>query len=72
MPIYNSGKEFRHVLGQLLNDENLNAQVICVDDCSTDDSYKIIEENFKDRKLALLRTSKNSGAAAARNLGLGL
>ena len=70
VPIYNSGKEFRHVLGQLLNDENLNAQVICVDDCSTDDSYKIIEENFKDRKLALLRTSKNSGAAAARNLGL--
>lgn len=70
VPIYNSGKEFKWVLGQILNDDALDVQVICVDDCSTDDSYKIIEEGYKDKKLTLLKTAKNSGAAAARNLGL--
>lgn len=44
---------------------------IIIDDCSTDDSFSHIKELVQNEtRVILLQTPKNSGTAAARNLGL--
>lgn len=46
-------------------------QIICIDDCSTDQSPQILADYARrDVRITLLRTPHNSGQAAARNLGL--
>lgn len=46
-------------------------QIICIDDCSTDQSPQILADYAqRDARITLLRTPHNSGQAAARNLGL--
>ena len=46
-------------------------QIICIDDCSTDQSPQILADYARrDTRITLLRTPHNSGHAAARNLGL--
>lgn len=45
-------------------------EIICIDDGSTDDSLKILQQYAsKDSRIKIL-TQENQGAAAARNLGL--
>ena len=46
-------------------------QIICIDDCSTDQSPQILADYARrDARITLLRTPHNSGQAAARNQGL--
>ena len=49
----------------------LDWEWIVVDDCSPDDSFSFIKELVKDNnKVIVLQTTKNSGTAVARNIGL--
>lgn len=44
---------------------------IVVDDCSPDDSFSFIKKMTKnDKRVTVLQTPKNSGAAVARNVGI--
>ena len=43
IPCYNCEKWIENCLGALENQTYRDFEVICVDDCSTDDTYKIIE-----------------------------
>ena len=55
------------VFSQTINDWEL----IIIDDCSTDGSFEYIKELTKDdSRIKVFQTSKNSGSAAARNIGL--
>ncbi len=46
-------------------------EIIVIDDCSTDDTGGVVREMMaSDDRIALLRTPRNSGPGAARNLGL--
>lgn len=48
-----------------------NWEMIIVDDCSTDESYNVIEYLAqKDGRIRLLKNPKNSGAAVSRNYAL--
>lgn len=48
-----------------------NWEMTIVDDCSTDDSIKVIEPLMKeDSRVRLLNNEKNSGAAVSRNYAL--
>lgn len=70
--IYNEEKFLVKCLESILNQSYKNIEVICVDDGSTDDSLKILKEySLKDNRIKVF-TQKNSGAAIARNYGLGL
>lgn len=45
-------------------------EILVIDDCSTDDTYdKVANLAEKDPRIRLLKTSKNGGPSAARNLG---
>jgi glycosyltransferase involved in cell wall biosynthesis len=68
---YNSEKTIQRTLNSILNQEGLNKdftfELIVVDDCSTDNTRKILENN----KIGYLSTGKNSGGPnRGRNIGL--
>ena len=69
--MYNAERYLRPCLDSLKNQTLTDCQFICIDDCSTDSSYDILQEYAKeDLRFQVLRTPVNSGQAKARNLGV--
>ena len=69
--VYNAERYLRPCLDSLKNQTLTDCQFICIDDCSTDSSYDILQEYAKeDLRFQVLRTPVNSGQAKARNLGV--
>lgn len=70
IPVYNVEKYLRQNLKSIAQQTLKDIEIICVDDGSTDSSYKIIEEfAAKDSRFIPVK-QKNGGAGAARNNGL--
>ncbi|MBU2742896.1 glycosyltransferase family 2 protein [Acidithiobacillus albertensis] len=71
LPTFNRGHiielSIRSVLAQTYN----NLEVIVIDDASTDDTEKKIEE-LNDSRIKYLKLKENVGASAARNKGISL
>tara|TARA_B100000941_G_C28461218_1_gene530852 strand:+ start:374 stop:991 length:618 start_codon:yes stop_codon:yes gene_type:complete len=65
---YNYERYIARCLRSCLNQKNVFYEVIVVDDCSTDRSLQRIEP-FSEN-IRLFKTEKNSGVAAAANLGI--
>lgn len=69
--VYNAERYLRPCLDSLKNQMLTDCQFICIDDCSTDASYAILQEYAQaDQRFQILRTPVNSGQAKARNLGI--
>jgi len=70
-PSYNCSKRFIDTFDSVLSQTFSDWEWIIVDDCSTDGSFEYIKELTKDdKRITVLKTDKNSGTAAARNIGL--
>ena len=73
IPLYNAEKYIGECLDSLLNQTFKSFEVILVDDCSTDNSVKIVESyapKFAGR-LKLAKMGKNTGSGSLpRNKGL--
>lgn len=70
-PSYNSEKFIKETIESVLNQTYMNWELLIVDDCSTDESPKIIKEYSKiDSRIKYLRNEKNGGPAISRNRGL--
>ena len=73
VPCYNAEKEIADTIQNLLNSDYAGLKkIIVVDDCSTDNSYKIAKKFQKKypKKVLVVRTPKNTGrAAGAKNFG---
>lgn len=71
MPTYNSSGYVREAVDSVLSQTYQNWELVIVDDCSTDDTYKIISQYAaQDNRIVLSRTECNMGAAGARNKAL--
>lgn len=70
VPVYNVENYLAECLNSLVNQTYSNIEIICIDDGSTDNSPKILNQ-YKERcsKIKTI-TTENRGQAAARNLGL--
>lgn len=69
--VYNAEQFLDECLQSLLAQTFQDWQAICIDDCSTDSSWEILQRYAEqDSRFVVLRTSVNSGQAVARNLGL--
>lgn len=67
IPAYNSEKFIEECLNSIFSQTYKNIEVIVVDDCSTDNTVKVIE---KYEQLKVFSTKINSRQGTARNIGL--
>jgi glycosyltransferase involved in cell wall biosynthesis len=67
MPIYNEGRTLREIVERVLSVPfELELEVVCVDDCSSDNSWALLQELAKqDRRIRILRHDRNRGKGAA-------
>lgn len=71
MPVYNSEKYVSKAIESVLKQSFTNFELLLIDDCSKDHSAEICTRfAASDPRVIVLHTPHNSGAAAARNLGL--
>lgn len=70
VPIYNAEKYLSRCLDSLINQTYSNIEIICVNDGSTDDSLKIIEDYSKKFNKIIIINQKNQGVSKARNVAL--
>lgn len=71
IPVYNAEKFLKETIESVEKQTYKNWELILVNDCSQDDSVKIIEEKIKENdKIRLINLKENSGAAIARNTGI--
>lgn len=68
-PCYNSEKFISETIQSVLNQTFENWELIIVDDCSKDESVRIINQ-FNDERIHLIALKENVGAAQARNLAI--
>lgn len=73
VPVFNVEKYLNRCLDSLCNQSLSDIEIICVDDCSSDSSAKILQKYSKIYKnLTVVNLAKNQGVSAARNAGLAL
>jgi len=71
MAVYNSEKFLNESINSILNQTFKDFEFIIINDCSTDNSLKIIKEFIKkDNRIKLINNERNLGAAGTRNEGL--
>lgn len=71
IPAYNAEHLIHIPLQSLLSQTIQNIEIIVVDDCSTDQTVKVVESFIQeDARIQLIQKEKNEGAYAARNTGL--
>jgi len=72
LPMYNAQRYIETCVRSVLNQTFGDFELICVDDCSSDETLKIvIALAQQDRRIKIVRHQKNSGAASEpRNTGI--
>jgi glycosyltransferase involved in cell wall biosynthesis len=71
IPVYNVEEFLRQCLASVASQTLSDIEIICVNDCSSDNSQVILDEYAADNEdFVLLTHDKNSGLSAARNTGL--
>ena len=70
IPNYNSGKYLRRCLDSVINQTYKDLEIIIINDGSTDDSIKILNEySEKDKRIKII-DQENKGVSFSRNVGL--
>jgi len=73
IPVYNVEKYLDECFESVLSQKFGNFEIICVDDCSTDNSWNILEKYAeKDKRIRIFKQEKNAGQGVARNRALDL
>ena len=71
IPVFNTEKYLQRCLESVLNQTLSDIEIICINDCSADNSLGILREySAKDKRVKIINFTRNQGAAAARNTGI--
>lgn len=71
MPAYNAEKNIEESIKSVLNQSYNNWELIVVNDCSTDNTGKILEELYsKEDRIKIIHLERNAGVANARNIAM--
>ena len=70
-PVYNVEKYLPRCLDSLINQTLSDIEIICVNDCSPDNSLKVLKEySLKDERIKIIDLKENQGVSIARNKGI--
>ena len=71
VPVYNAGEYLRPCLDTLVNQTLREIEIICVLDCPTDGSDKIVDEYAAlDNRVVVVRNEHNLNIGESRNVGI--
>ena len=71
IPVYNTEKYLEKCLYSVCNQTLSDIEIICINDCSTDNSREILNKYAADdERIKIINFEENKGAAAARNAGI--
>lgn len=70
MPSYNTDKFIAETIESVLSQTYSNWELIIIDDCSTDNTDRVVEKYLTDKRIRYLKNKHNSGAAVSRNRAL--
>ncbi|MGL6385597.1 glycosyltransferase family 2 protein [Aeromonas caviae] len=71
MPVYNVSNYILDAVNSILNQTYQDFELIIVDDSSTDDTYRVLIDNFsKNKKIKILRNSENKKIVYSLNKAL--
>lgn len=70
IPAYNVEKYICDAINSVLCQTFQDFEIICIDDCSSDNTYSILSENFSpNKKIKIIRNEQNLGLGMVRNIG---
>ena len=69
MSAYNAQKTISRAIRSVLNQTYDDIELIVVNDCSTDNTEKIVKK-YKDNRIVYIKHDVNLGAGCARNTGI--
>lgn len=70
IPVYNVEKYLKQCLDSVVNQTLQDIEIICVNDGSTDNSLKILEEYAQKDNRIIIISQENQGQSVARNIAL--
>lgn len=71
IPVYNAGEYIRPCLDSLVNQTLREIEIICVLDCPTDGTDKVVEEYAaKDSRIVVIHNERNMHTGESRNRGI--
>jgi glycosyltransferase involved in cell wall biosynthesis len=71
MPVYNAECYIQECLNSIISQSLNDFELVCIDDCSTDNSLSILREySLRDDRLRIIQMNKNSGSGPCRNRGI--
>ena len=71
IPVYNVQDYLADCLDSVIRQDFPSLEIICIDDCSTDDSLRILQEYAnKDARIKVIALRENGGPGRARNIGV--
>lgn len=71
IPVYNAGHFLTQAIESVVNQTYKNLEIICVDDVSTDETFKILKMFSKqDKRVKIYRLKKHSGVSIAANFAI--
>lgn len=71
MPTFNRSQMLQRAVASVLAQDYPNFELLIVDDCSSDDTWEVLNKLYADNnRIRLFRQDKGQGACAARNLAI--
>ena len=70
VPVYNVSEYLAQCMDSIINQTFEDIEIICVNDGSTDDSLKILEEYREKDERIIIISQENQGQGVARNVGM--
>ena len=71
VPVYNVEQYFGACLDSLINQTLQDIEIVCINDCSTDNSLSILKEYAqKDNRIKIINQEVNQGQGVGRNIAI--
>lgn len=70
IPTYNRAEWIEKTLNSVFNQTYPHFEVIVVDDCSTDNTHKVLQPFIENNQIRYIRNEVNSERAVSRNVGM--
>ena len=70
LPNFNKAEYLKDAIESVVNQTFLNWKLYIIDDCSTDNSHKVLKIYEQNKKISIIKLKRNKGPSFCRNLGL--